>query len=83
MPGSKNNEWASRTHRRVNMVLRSMPSTQVGLVINPVTGSISPQYHVVFDDNFSAVAISIDAYEEVCIASVLQRKLRINVMLYQ
>ena len=65
------------------MVLRSMPSTQVGLVINLVTGSISPQYHVVFDDNFSAVEISTDAYKEVCIALVLQSKLRIHIMLDQ
>ena len=43
------------------MGFRNMNSTQVGLVINLLTGSISPQYHVVFDDMFSTVRISTDA----------------------
>ena len=37
-----------------------MHSTQVGLVLNLLTGSISPQYHVVFDDMLSTV-VSITA----------------------
>ena len=32
-----------------------MHSVHVGLVTNPVYGSISPQYKVVFDDMFSTV----------------------------
>ena len=32
-----------------------MHSTQVGLVLNLLTGSISPHYHGVFDDMFSTV----------------------------
>ena len=37
------------------MVFSKMHSTQVWLVLNLLTGSISPQYHVVFDDMFSTV----------------------------
>ena len=29
--------------------------SSVALVFNPVTGLVSPAYHVVFDDNFSTV----------------------------
>ena len=58
-------------------------STQVGLVLNLLTGSISPQYHVVFDDMFSTVMISTAADPEVCIRLVTSRKSRIQVMLYQ
>ena len=34
------------------MGFRNMYSTQVGLVINPVSDSSSPQYPVTFDDFF-------------------------------
>ena len=44
-----------------------MYMTQVGMVLNLLTGSISPQYHVVFDYMFSTVAISTDADVEVWI----------------
>ena len=40
------------------MGFSNMHSTQFGLVLNLLTGSISPQYHVVFDDMFSTVMIS-------------------------
>jgi hypothetical protein len=31
-------------------------STEVSLVLNTTSGSITPQFHVVFDDEFSTVA---------------------------
>ena len=37
------------------MGFSKMHSTKVGLVLNLLTGSISPQFHVVFDDMFSTV----------------------------
>ena len=37
------------------MVFIKMNLTQVGLVLNLLTGSISPQYHVVFYDMLSTV----------------------------
>ena len=65
------------------MGFRKMHSTQFGLVLNLLTGSISPQYNVVFDDMFSTVMISTAADPEVCIRLVTSRKSRIQVMLDQ
>ena len=47
------------------MGFSKMHSTQVGLVINLLIGSISPQYHVLFDENVSTVVISTAADPEV------------------
>ena len=60
-PGVKMPKWAPRSRRGVNTGFRKMNSTQVGLVLNLLTGSILPQYHVVFDDMLSTVASSIAA----------------------
>ena len=60
-----------------------MHSAQVGLVINLLTGSISPQYHVIFDDMFYTVMSSTAAYTEVWIRLVTSRNSRIQVMLDQ
>ena len=52
------------------MEFTNMHSTQVGLVLNLLTGSISPQYNFLFDDIFSTV-VSITAVDpEVCIRMV-------------
>ena len=69
--------------RGVNMSFRKMHSTQVELVLNLLTGSILPQYHVVFDDMFSTVVISTTADPEVWIRLVTSSNLSIQVMLYQ
>ena len=82
-PGVKIPKWAPRSQRGVNMGFRKMHSTQVGLVINLLTGSISPQFHVLFDDMFSTVMISTAADPEVWIRLVTSRNSRIKVMLYQ
>ena len=47
-----------RSQRGVNMGFSKMHSTQVWLVLNLLTGSISKQYHVVFDEMLSTVMIS-------------------------
>ena len=60
-----------------------MHSTQLGLVQNLLTGSISPHYHVVFDDMFSTFMSSAAAYPEVYIRLVTSRNSRIQVMLDQ
>ena len=65
------------------MGFRKMHSTQVGLVLNLLTGSISPQFHVVFDDMFSTVMSSTAAEPEVWIRLVTSRNSRIQVMLDQ
>ena len=74
-------KWDSRSRIGVNMVLIKMNSTQVGLVINLLTGSISTQYHVVFYDIFSTVASSTAADPEVWIRLVTSSNSRIKVML--
>ena len=60
-PGVNIPKWASRSNLGVNMGISKMHSTQVGLIINLLTGSISPQYHVVFDEMLSTVMISTAA----------------------
>ena len=60
-PGAKIPKWDTRSLRGVNMGFRKMHSTQGGLVLNLLTGSISPQYHLVFDDMFSTVMSSTAA----------------------
>ena len=82
-PGVKIPKWAPRSRRGVNMGFIKMHSTQVGLVLNLLTGSISPQYHVVFDDMFSTVMSSTAADPEVWIRLVTSRNSRIQVMLDQ
>ena len=65
------------------MGFSELHSTQVVLVLNLITGSISPQYHVVFDDMFSTVMSSTAAYPEVWIRLVTSRNSRIQVILDQ
>ena len=60
-----------------------MHSTYVGLVLNLLTSSISPQYHVIFDDMLSTVVSITAADPEVCISLVTPRNSSIKVMLYQ
>ena len=52
------------------MGFSKMHPTQVGLVLNLLTGSISPQYHVIFYDIFSTVMSSTAADPEVWIRLV-------------
>ena len=43
------------------MGLSKKHAITVPLVLNPQTGYITPQYHVVFDDWFATVATNVDA----------------------
>ena len=61
----------------------NMHSTQVELVMNLLTGSISPQYHVLFEDMLSTVVISVAADPEVLIRLVTSSNSRIQVILDQ
>ena len=82
-PGVKIPKWYPRSLRGVNMGFSKMHSTQVRLVLNLLTGSISPQYHVVFDDTFSTVMSSKAVEPEVWIRLVTSGNLSIQFMLYQ
>ena len=59
--GVKIPKWDPMSRRGVNMVFSKMHSTQVVLVLNMLTDSISPQYHVVFDDMLYTVMSSTAA----------------------
>ena len=82
-PGVKIPKWDTRSRRGVNMGFSKMHSTQVGLVLNLLTCSISPQYHVVFVDMFSTLMSSTSADPEVWIRLVTSRNSKIQFMLDQ
>ena len=65
------------------MGFKKMHSTQEGLVIKLFTVSISPQYHVVFDDMFSSMVSSTAIDTEVCIRLVTSSNSQIQVILEQ
>ena len=54
--GQKLPRWQPRSKRGVFMGFSHLHSSEVRLVLNLDTGSITPQYHVVFDDHFSTVS---------------------------
>ena len=65
------------------MGFSKMHSAQVGLVLNLLAGSISPQFHIIFDDMFYTVMSSTAADSEVWIRLVTSRNSRIQVTLDQ
>ena len=71
--GKKIPKWEPRSRRGVFVGFSQLHSSDVPLILNLQTGSISPQFHVVFDDSFSTVA-SVekeqdppDHWEELCL----------------
>ena len=56
--GVKIPKWQPRSRKGLNMGFSKMHSSLVSLILNQSTGSISPQFHVVFDDLFSTVHAS-------------------------
>jgi hypothetical protein len=62
--GKKLPRWKPRSTRRMNMGLSSAHASTVPLVLNPTTGSITPQFHVVFDDWFATVSSTVDMYDD-------------------
>ena len=58
--GNKLPRWMPHSHHGVYMGMSPLHSSSVPLVLNPSTGSITPQFHVVFDDWFGSVAVSPD-----------------------
>ena len=53
--GKKLPKWERRSRRGVYLGVSKAHSSTVHLVLNPDTGYVSPQYHVIFDDTFSTV----------------------------
>ena len=48
-------KWEPRSQIGVYLGHSPLHAGSVALVWNPTTGQVSPQYHVVFDDDFSTV----------------------------
>jgi hypothetical protein len=61
--GKKLPRWEPRTRRGIFVGLSPDHSSDVPLVLNLNTGHISPQFHVIFDDEFSTVP-SLGSEEE-------------------
>jgi hypothetical protein len=61
--GKKLPRWQPRSRQGMFLGLSPKHSSDVPLILNLQTGSISPQYHVVFDDMFSTV-VSIGITED-------------------
>ena len=53
--GKKIPRWKSISQRMFYMGLSPNHASSVPLILNPATGSITPQFHVVFDDWFATV----------------------------
>ena len=53
--GVKIPKWAPRSRQGMNMGFSRIHSSLISLVLNLSTRSITPQFHVVFDDYFSTV----------------------------
>ena len=58
--GKKLPKWNRRSRMGVNLGYSPTHSDTVGLVLNPVTGYISPQYHVVYDELYTTVPGEFD-----------------------
>ena len=54
--GRKLPRWQPRSIRTINMGFSPKHASTVPLVLNPTTGYITPQFHVVFDDWFATIA---------------------------
>ena len=53
--GQKLPRWEPRARQGIFMGFSMVHSSDVPLILNPRTGNITPQFHVVFDDEFSTV----------------------------
>ena len=48
-------KWEPRARLGIYLGLSPAHAANVALVINPKTGLVSPQFHIVFDDDFTKV----------------------------
>jgi hypothetical protein len=53
--GVKIPKWAPRSRQGVFVGFSKLHSSLIGLILNRTTGSITAQFHLVFDDSFSTV----------------------------
>ena len=57
--GKKIPRWKAKSHRCMYLGRAATHASSVPLVLNPKTGSITPQFHVVFDDWFATVSSEV------------------------
>ena len=62
--GNKLPRWAPRSKRCVYLGGAPSYATSVPLVLNPETGTITPQFHVVFDDGFHTVSADMSKFPD-------------------
>ena len=53
--GKRLPKWKKKSRRAIHLGLSQLHGSNVALVLNQITGKISPQYHLVYDDHFSTV----------------------------
>ena len=58
--GKSIGRWKAKSQRMIYMGYSDKHSSDVPLVLNPRTGSITPQWNVVIDDWFATVSTSVD-----------------------
>ena len=52
-------KWTKRSRRGIYLGISPSHSTSVGRILNTVTGAITPQFHVVFDEAFTSIAAGL------------------------
>jgi hypothetical protein len=62
--GIKIPKWAPRANQFIYMGLSNKHASTVPLLLNPLSGVISPQFHVVFDDWFATIATTDEAFPD-------------------
>ena len=58
--GKKLPRWKPRSHRCMYLGISPNHASTVPLVLNPDTGTITPQFHIVFDDWFATVTSDVE-----------------------
>ena len=53
-------KWQRRSWKGIFLGFSTQHHTTVALVLNPTTGSITPQYHVIYDEKFSTITNTPD-----------------------
>ena len=54
-PGISPPKWEPRSRLGIYLGKSPFHAGSVALVLNPKTGHVSPQYHLVFDDDFTTI----------------------------
>jgi hypothetical protein len=64
LQGVKIPKWAPRSRQGVFVGFSKLHSSLIGLILNRTTGSITAQFHLVFDDSFSTVHSDEDSTKD-------------------